>query len=237
MTLHVEPCMGTVFSIDIRDPGPWADTIDDVVRWLHFVDATFSTYREDSDISRIRRGELRVADANPYVEEVLDLCAYVHRETGGYLTALPHGQLDPTGLVKGWAIERASALLRRLGSVHHAINGGGDIQLAGRAASDRPWSAHREPTHRPPRGRTGRRHRRRPVVDQRRRVCNRRRRHGTVCDQLGRVRRRLRSTHHRRRRHHAGHIRLAELDHRVRLTAHSQRHPRRCRSRRTNVTP
>jgi thiamine biosynthesis lipoprotein len=139
-TVHVEHCMGTTFTIDIRDPGPWATAIGEVVTWLHRVDATFSTYEPDSDISRIRRGELYVADADPDVRVVLDLCARAQRLTNGYFTSLLHGQLDPTGLVKGWAIERASELLREQGSANHAVNGGGDMQLAGEAAPGRPWT-------------------------------------------------------------------------------------------------
>ena len=140
MTVVVEPCMGTVFTIDIRDPGEWSAAVDDVVRWLHQVDATLSTYRPDSDISRIRRGELGVDDADPLVAEVLDRCARVQHETGGFFSSLLHGQVDPTGLVKGWSIERASALLRAAGSRNHAVNGGGDMQLAGEAGTGRPWT-------------------------------------------------------------------------------------------------
>ena len=138
-TVHVEHCMGTVFTIDIREPGEWAGAIAEVVDWLHRVDAVFSTYRPDSDISRIRRGELRVADADPEVGRVLELCAQVQQVTGGAFTAMPGGRLDPTGLVKGWAIERAGELLRGHGAANHAINGGGDLQLAGEAAPGRPW--------------------------------------------------------------------------------------------------
>jgi FAD:protein FMN transferase len=124
-TVHVEPCMGTVFTIDIRDAGHWAAAIRDVVAWLHHVDAVFSTFQQDSDISRIRRGELRVQDADSTVGPVLDLCARVQAETGGAFTAMPEGQLDPTGLVKGWAIEQASHLLHEHGAINHAVNGGG----------------------------------------------------------------------------------------------------------------
>lgn len=138
-TVHVEHCMGTAFTIDIRDSGRWDQAIAEVVRWLHRVDAVFSTYRLDSDIARIRRGELRVVDADPQVAAVLELCAKVQTSTGGYFTAMPNGQLDPTGLVKGWAIERASELLREYGSANHAVNGGGDLQLAGEAALGHPW--------------------------------------------------------------------------------------------------
>lgn len=138
-TVHVEHCMGTVFSIDIRDPGEWSAAIADVVAWLHRVDATFSTYQATSDISRIRRGELRVTEADPMVADVLELCALAQHETGGFFTPLPDGRIDPTGLVKGWAIERASALLHSAGSTNHAVSGGGDMQLAGEAVPGRPW--------------------------------------------------------------------------------------------------
>lgn len=137
--VHVEHCMGTVFTIDIRDAGDWDDAVTDVVRWLHHVDAVFSTYRPDSDISRIQRGELRACDADPQVLTVLDLCAEVQTTTGGHFSAMPDRLLDPTGLVKGWAIEHASTLLREHAARNHAVNGGGDMQLAGEAQPGRPW--------------------------------------------------------------------------------------------------
>jgi FAD:protein FMN transferase len=137
--VHVEHCMGTVFTLDIRDRGVWDDAISDAVGWLHSVDRVFSTYRADSDISRVGRGDLVVVDADPRVAEVLGLCAQLQRETGGYFTAMVHGRLDPTGLVKGWAIEGASDILRAHGSHNHALSGGGDMQLAGERAPGEPW--------------------------------------------------------------------------------------------------
>jgi thiamine biosynthesis lipoprotein len=107
---------------------------------LHFVDATFSGYRVHSDISRLARGDLELHEADPHVTEVLDLCTAVAETTGGFFTATPAGVIDPTGLVKGWAIERASELLRLLGAENHAINGGGDIQVAGEPEPGRPWT-------------------------------------------------------------------------------------------------
>lgn len=129
--------MGTVVTIDVRDVGDWEAPVRQVVAWLHHVDAVFSTYRPDSVISRIQRGDLGVDQAPNEVAEVLALCAQAEVDTGGYFTSTPGGRLDPTGLVKGWAIERASAMLRAAGAANHAINGGGDIQLAGCARPDR----------------------------------------------------------------------------------------------------
>ncbi len=51
----------------------------------------------------------------------------------------PDGALDPSGMVKGWAIERASDLLAAHGARNHAVNGGGDVQLAGESAPGQPW--------------------------------------------------------------------------------------------------
>jgi thiamine biosynthesis lipoprotein len=138
-TVHVEHCMGTVFSIDIRDEGDWAAALADVVRWLHAVDSTFSTYKAESPISRLGRGDITLADCPPEVVEVLEACAALTAETNGYFTARPGGRLDPSGYVKGWAIERASTILREHGSPNHAVNGGGDTQCAGERAPGEPW--------------------------------------------------------------------------------------------------
>lgn len=128
--------MGTVFSFAIADEGDWTEALRDAVAWLHQVDRTFSTYRPDSAISRLRRGE-RVED--PLVDRVLALCDdYEQQSHGAFSAQLPDG-LDPSGLVKGWAVEWASDILREHGSHNHAVSGGGDMQLAGEPVPGRPW--------------------------------------------------------------------------------------------------
>lgn len=136
---RVEQCMGTVFSMDLRGPSIDPEAVENVVRWLHWVDATFSTYKPDSQVSRLGRGELRVTDCAPEVGEILDRCERLHHDTDGYFSAYADGWLDPSGLVKGWAIERASDLLKWAGSSSHCVNGGGDVQCAGDGAPGQPW--------------------------------------------------------------------------------------------------
>lgn len=128
-----EPAMGTVFSFDIRDritPGIRAG-LKAAVQWLHQVDAVYSTYRKDSDICRLARGEITLADCHPTVPEVLAIGDFAYRDSDGAFTLRPGGSFDPSGVVKGWAIERASMILREAGSRNHLINGGGDIQTFG----------------------------------------------------------------------------------------------------------
>jgi FAD:protein FMN transferase len=140
---HAEHVMGTVVSFDVPD---WAgpESADDAVlgravRWLHWVDATFSPYRDDSDVSRFGRGSLALADCAPELAEVLSACADVSALSGGYFTTTPGGRFDPSGYVKGWAIERAAALLTAAGSAEHSVNGGGDIQCVGDRGAGQPW--------------------------------------------------------------------------------------------------
>lgn len=135
----VEECMGTAFSFDIRPPSVAPEVVAEILTWLHWVDATFSTYRPDSEICRIGRGELGIDDAAPEIRYVLDRCERLTADTEGYFSAYPAGTLDPSGLVKGWAIEQASDRLIAAGAPNHSVNGGGDVQCAGEPSPGRPW--------------------------------------------------------------------------------------------------
>ncbi|MGC0417337.1 FAD:protein FMN transferase [Embleya sp. AB8] len=138
---HVEHVMGTVFSFDIRDR-PTTDlreALDRAVTWLHRVDRVFSTYRPDSAISRLDRGEITLADCPPEVAVVLDLCAEVGDLSGGWFSPRPAGRLDPSGLVKGWAIEHAARLLADAGARNTCVNGGGDVRVHGEPEPGEPW--------------------------------------------------------------------------------------------------
>ncbi|MFC5663804.1 FAD:protein FMN transferase [Kitasatospora misakiensis] len=124
--------MGTVFSFTVRDPGPrTAAAVERAVARLHEIDAVFSTYRQDSDISRLARGETTVEDCHPDVAEVLARCEETAGQTDGWFSARPAERLDPSGWVKGWAVEEACRVLRAAGSREHCVSGGGDVQLAG----------------------------------------------------------------------------------------------------------
>jgi thiamine biosynthesis lipoprotein len=106
---------------------------------LREVDATFSTYRDDSEISRLDRGEITLAECRPEVDEVLTRCVALERATRGYFSVRPAGRLDPSGLVKGWAVAGAADRLAATGAENFCINAGGDVVARGRPAPDRLW--------------------------------------------------------------------------------------------------
>jgi FAD:protein FMN transferase len=142
--VHVEHVMGTVVSFDIRlddesRRAAMSAAVAEAVTWLHRVDAVFSTYRADSQISRLSRGEIALDECDADVADVLALCAQVGAASRGYFSSTYAGHLDPTGVVKGWSVQRASELLSAAGSRSHSVNGGGDLQLVGEPEPGRCW--------------------------------------------------------------------------------------------------
>lgn len=129
---RVEHTMGTVFSFDVRGGGPRAAAaLEAAAAWLVHVDDVFSTYRPGSQISRLAAGTLALSACAPEVGEVLRLCEEAERRTGGWFSARYAGGFDPTGLVKGWAVERAAAMIASAGADAVCVNGGGDVQVHG----------------------------------------------------------------------------------------------------------
>lgn len=144
--------MGTMIALHLADPLPdarLAQLADGVFAWMHEVDRRFSTYRQDSEICRLDRGEIDPDDISPDMRTVLDACAQAWRDTDGYFDVYATGRLDPSGYVKGWAAEVASARLAAAGCANHFINAGGDVRTRGRPASGRDWRIPvRHPWHR-----------------------------------------------------------------------------------------
>ncbi|MER5205998.1 FAD:protein FMN transferase [Streptomyces sp. NPDC002825] len=130
--------MGTVFSFDVRgcsDVSRARGALVEAVDFLHHADRVFSPYREDSQVSRLARGEITSEQCGPDVQEVRGLCENMTRRTEGWFSpwyAGDAGGWDPTGLVKGWATERAARMLASaVPGAAVCVNGGGDIQLLG----------------------------------------------------------------------------------------------------------
>jgi thiamine biosynthesis lipoprotein len=114
------------------------------VRLLREVDRTFSTYREDSWVSRLGRGEVGVEDCPPEVAEVLALGEQARRESDGAFDvrrtgAHGVGVLDPSGVVKGWAVQRAARLLTGLADTDSCLSAGGDMVCRTAAPGSPGW--------------------------------------------------------------------------------------------------
>ena len=144
MVEHVEFVMGMAVSLDIRDDVD-AAVLQPAIEWLHQVDATYSTHRADSPVSRFGLGELSADELEQEVRFVLALCDHYFEDSNGFFdiasVPAPNGShLDPSGLVKGWSIERAAEILVEQGCRNFTINGGGDIAIRGEMAPGQPWT-------------------------------------------------------------------------------------------------
>lgn len=143
----VEQVMGLPVSVHVRGAELTGAYVEEhvarVYAELRHADAVLSPYRDGSDLSRWDRGELGLAGADPMLPEVLTLCDEAWKRTDGWFdprglpdprTRLP--RYDPSGLVKGWAVQRAARHLAALDGYGWCLNAGGDILLS--APDDQP---------------------------------------------------------------------------------------------------
>jgi thiamine biosynthesis lipoprotein len=127
--------MGLPVSVDV--PGRSYD-LTRAFAWLHEADARFSPFRADSEVCRADRGEL--TSYSHELTEVLALCAEYERRSGGAFTPRLRGRpLDPSGVVKGWAVQRMADLLVSDGVSDFCVNAGGDVVTRGEPEPGRPW--------------------------------------------------------------------------------------------------
>ena len=122
--------MGMPVSLAVRDARQ--GDMDAVFAEFEVVDAQFSPFKTDSEISRLNRGEIGEEDLTPRMREVFALCEETWRQTDGYFDMhRPDGTIDPCGMVKGWAIRNAARQLAGMGYANFCVEAGGDIQCRG----------------------------------------------------------------------------------------------------------
>lgn len=140
--------MGMPVTVELCDASASRESLEKTFEYFDYVDATFSTYKKDSEISRINRGELPESKYSNDMKEILALAEQTKQDTNGYfnmripsqrLPAGRQGSIDPSGIVKGWAINSAAKLLRSFGYQHFYVEAGGDIQTSGKNSQGKEW--------------------------------------------------------------------------------------------------
>ena len=137
--------MGTVVGVDVREPAPVSiveGALDAFFETLRDLEARFSPYRPDSEVSRLGDGRLAERDASADLRWVLAACDHLAATSGGAFDVRRHradGRLDPSGFVKGWAVDEARRHLDDAGLRTYAINAGGDVIVRGMPSPERGW--------------------------------------------------------------------------------------------------
>jgi len=140
-TQHEIEVWGTVVFIDVTSSVDMEPAIAQVIQYVRQVDEIFSTYQENSIISRLRRGEVEIGNCPPEVIEVWNLCAFVKELTQGAFDPWAiKGGFDPSGLVKGWAADKCAEIFLEAGAEHVQVNAAGDLSLRGGFTPGQPWS-------------------------------------------------------------------------------------------------
>lgn len=139
---RVEKMMGLTVRLDIYDDLP-SETLDQAAEkalgWLRLADTMFNTVRAESQVSILNQGLLRPGHAVPLVRQVLNMCARLSERTEGYFDVYTTGRLNPSRYVRGWAIQRASAILTDSAVANHRLRVGGDVSSSGRPGLNRAW--------------------------------------------------------------------------------------------------
>ena len=131
--------MGMPVTVCIRDEESSNQDVLAVASWFENVNQRFSPYLETSEVCRLNAGAIARTEVSAQLERVLLLCEQTKAETGGYFDVARDGLIDPSGLVKGWAIDKASALLSARGFANYFIEAGGDVQAVGLNSDGQPW--------------------------------------------------------------------------------------------------
>ena len=139
---RVERAMGTMISLYLPEGGAGSEAADAAFAWFHEVDERFSPFKPESEVSRLIAGEIPLAQASSDLQEVLDVSEAVEVLSGGAFDIRgfrPDGAPDPTGVVKGWSVDRAGAILKEAGVDRFFISAGGDVLVRGGQEWGVPW--------------------------------------------------------------------------------------------------
>jgi thiamine biosynthesis lipoprotein len=131
--------MGMSITVNIVDFDANPNLIYDVFSYFEYVDRHFSPFLNDSEVSKYNRGQIKEYQYSKHLKEILALSEITKKETNGFFNIYFEGQMNPSGLVKGWAIYNASKILTLSGIKNYYIEAGGDIQVNGKNYDNKPW--------------------------------------------------------------------------------------------------
>lgn len=137
---QIQIIMGTPVAVEIVDKEAKQELFDEVFSYFKYVDQKFSTYKEDSEITKINKGQIGKEEMSEDMKKVLELSEETKKLTKGYFDIVtPGGDYDTSGMVKGWSIWEASNILKSKGVKNFYVEAGGDIQVFGMNEGGKPW--------------------------------------------------------------------------------------------------
>lgn len=131
--------MGMPVRIEIADKNARLKDISKIFSYFRKIDRKFSTYRKNSEIERINRGELNEREYTSEMRKILKLSEETKKITNRFFDIRIKNKLDPSGIVKGYAIKEASDMLAEQGYKNFYVEIGGDIEVRGNNQKGEKW--------------------------------------------------------------------------------------------------
>jgi thiamine biosynthesis lipoprotein len=131
--------MGMPVTVNVVDKNVTDEDINEVFSYFHYIDGKFSTYKKNSEISQINSGKLKKFQYSSEMKKILFLSEKTKKETNGYFDIHINGILDPSGIVKGYAIFEAAKALKDRGFKNFYVEIAGDIQVYGKNEKNELW--------------------------------------------------------------------------------------------------
>jgi len=132
--------MGMPITIEVAESKATESDVASIFDYFASVDRMFSPYKKESEISRLNAGEITKKQISTDVRQILQLADDTKKETHGYFNIENNGKIDPSGIVKGWAIFNAASLLKEHGFQNFYVDAGGDIQVSGKNEKGTDWT-------------------------------------------------------------------------------------------------
>jgi len=132
--------MGMPVVVNVVDKGATDEDINEIFSYFHYIDNKFSTYKKNSEISQINKRELKESQYSSEMKKILSLSEKTKKETNGYFDIHINGILNPSGIVKGYAIFEAAGILKNKGFNNFYVEIAGDVQTYGKNEAKEKWS-------------------------------------------------------------------------------------------------
>ena len=133
-----EQIMGMPVTLNLPDAPEQTPLFEAVFGLFHRVDERFSPYKARSEVTQV--GQIGYCDSpSNEMSDILRLAEDTKHATRGYFNVWNGLSFDPSGLVKGWAIDQAALLLRRRGITNYYLEAGGDIVVSRPDRQQAPW--------------------------------------------------------------------------------------------------
>lgn len=131
--------MGMPVTIDIVDSNAKEEDIAEVFSYFHYIDSVFSTYKKNSEISQINSGKIKISNSSNIMQKILKLSEDTKKITKGFFDIHLNGLIDPSGIVKGYAIYQGAKILEKKGYKNFYVEIAGDIEARGKNKDNKSW--------------------------------------------------------------------------------------------------